>query len=142
MRRVLLFLGVLAAVPNVTSSQSRDSLKRPGGAVPSAPAACCAIVRIDTAKSLVTARETATGFTFRFAVKTRRLLGALKVGQPVWADFAAKTVKLKAADTVACCNIIETPPQEESDSLGRIHAMRSLVLRPVPVLEVKWSAQQ
>ena len=136
MRRVLL-LGVLAAVPNMALSQSRDSLTRPGSAVPSAPAACCAIVRIDTAKSLVTVRETATGFTFRFAVKTRRLLGALKVGQPVWADFAAKTVKLKSADTVACCSIIETPPPEESDSLGRVHAIRTLVLRPVHALEVK-----
>src|SRR5512145_2474083 len=108
MRRVLLFLGVLAAMPNLALSQRRDSLKRPSGAVPSAPAACCAIVRIDTAKSLVTARETATGFTFRFAVKTRRLLGALKVGQPVWADFAAKTVKLKATDAQPCCAIVET----------------------------------
>jgi hypothetical protein len=43
---------------------------------------------------------------------------------------------------VACCSIIETPPPEESDSLGRIHATRSLILRPVPALEVKWSAQQ
>ena len=70
--------------------------------------ACCLIVRIDPDRSLVTARETATGFTFRFTVKARRLLGTLKVGQPVWADFASRTVKLKADDATPCCAILET----------------------------------
>lgn len=70
--------------------------------------ACCTIVRIDVEHSLITARETATGFTFRFSVKARRILAALKIGQPVWADFTAKTVKLKATDTTPCCSIVET----------------------------------
>ncbi len=67
---------------------------------------CCSIVRIDTTRSIVTARESATGFTFRFEVKGRRLLGRLKIGQPVWADFAGKTVKISAADKRACCAIV------------------------------------
>ena len=70
--------------------------------------ACCTIVRIDTDRSIITARETATGFTFRFALKTRRLLATLKIGQPVWADFASKTVKLKATDSTPCCVIADT----------------------------------
>ncbi|MGQ0639594.1 MAG: hypothetical protein ACT4P6_02320 [Gemmatimonadaceae bacterium] len=119
MRRLLSILCILGALPNAALSQSRDSLKGPGAAVPSAaPPACCAIVRIEAAKSLVTARETATGFTFRFAVKNKRLLGTLKIGQPVWADFAGKTVKLKATDATHCCGIIETPPTRDTDSLG------------------------
>jgi Cu/Ag efflux protein CusF len=71
---------------------------------------CCGIVRIDLARAIVTARETATGFTFRFRVKERPLLRGLKVGDLVWADFATKTVKLRATDATPCCGIIETPP--------------------------------
>ena len=69
--------------------------------------ACCSIVRIDTERLVVTGRETATGFTFKFAVKTRRLLATLKVGQPVWANFATGTVKLKEEDATPCCDILE-----------------------------------
>jgi hypothetical protein len=77
----------------------------------SAQPSCCSVVRIDTAKSIVTAREIATGYTFRFAVKTRRVLRALRIGQPVWADFTSNTVKLKATDPTPCCGIVppETP---------------------------------
>lgn len=71
-------------------------------------------------RSLVTARETATGFTFRFEVKNRRLLGTLKIGQPVWADFAAKAVKLKATDDTPCCGIVDTPPP--TGALGDVQA--------------------
>ena len=70
--------------------------------------ACCTIVRIDAEHAIITARETATGFTFRFSVKARRLLAALKIGQPVWADFTAKTVKLKPTDPQPCCAIVDT----------------------------------
>ena len=111
--RFLLILGcaagVACAAPNAASSQSRDTAAAKAGIAPSAASpACCSIVRIDSKQSVVSARETATGFTFRFAVKSRRLLGTLKIGQPVWADFAAKTVKLKATDAQPCCAIVET----------------------------------
>lgn len=120
-RFVLLGAAWWLAWPNAARSQSRDTTlsKLPARASVSATPACCAVVRVEGAKSLVTARETATGFTFRFAVKNRRLLGTLKVGQPVWADFAARTVKLKATDASPCCAIVETPPPPtEFDSLG------------------------
>lgn len=109
------------AGPNAARAQSRDTATakaRPGVTQPAPTPACCAIVRIDARAALVTARETTTGFTFRFAVKTRRLLGTLKIGQPVWADFAAKTVKLKATDIAPCCAIVATPPPPEPYSLG------------------------
>lgn len=75
------------------------------------PPSCCSVVRIDTTKAIVTARETATGYTFRFAVKTRRVLRALRIGQPIWPDFASNTVKLKPTDAAPCCGIVpqETP---------------------------------
>jgi hypothetical protein len=122
MRRSLYVLCVLGALPNVALSQSRDSIKTPAVSVaPVVTPACCSIVRIGPAASVVTARETATGFTFRFTVKNRRVLATLKIGQPVWADFAAKTVKLKATDATPCCAIVETTGLGEH-SLGRTTA--------------------
>lgn len=119
MRRSLFILSMLSALPNVASAQRRDSLTTPPDSVASiATPACCSIVRIETAKSLVTARETATGFTFRFTVKNRRLLATLKISQPVWADFAAKTVKLRATDIAPCCAIVEAPPPPDLGTLG------------------------
>ena len=91
------------------AAQSRDtSLKVQG--TPSPPS-CCSIVRVDTMTSVVTARETSTGYTFRFVVKTRRVLRALRIGQPIWVDFTANTVKLKPTDAKPCCGIM---PQEGS----------------------------
>ena len=118
MRRVLYILGVLGTLPNVALSQSRDSSKTPLGVAPVVTPACCSIVRIEPAASVVTARETATGFTFRFTVKSKRLLATLKISQPVWADFAAKTVKLRATDIASCCAIVESPPPPEPGTLG------------------------
>lgn len=109
MRRLLVMVCVLVPLPGSAFAQSRDSTKGSVDTQPPVPS-CCAIVRIEADKSLATAREIATGFTFRFSVKSRRLLGTLKVGQPVWVDFAAKTVKLKATDSRPCCAIVDTPP--------------------------------
>ena len=123
--RFLLIIGCAAcaafAVPNAAHSQSRDTTAakaRPSTTSLVVTPACCSVVRIDAKQSLVSARETATGFTFRFTVKSRRLLATLKISQPVWADFAAKTVKLKATDVQPCCAIVESPPPPEPGTLG------------------------
>lgn len=94
----------------IASAQSGDtaSKSRPAAAQQASAPACCSIVRIDADKLTITARETATGFTFRFALRERRLLTELKIGQPVWADFSTKTVRLKAASASPCCAILET----------------------------------
>jgi len=89
------------------AAQSRDTSVKVQG-TPAQPS-CCAIVRVDTTKSVVTARETATGYTFRFVVRTRRVLRALRIGQPIWADFTTNTVKLKPTDAKPCCGIV--PPE-------------------------------
>jgi hypothetical protein len=114
-----MLLSVVGTMPNAALGQRADSVKTaPSVSAPVETPACCSIVRIETDKSLVTARETATGFTFRFTVKNRRLLATLKIGSPVWADFAAKTVKLKATDAQPCCAIVETPPPPALGTLG------------------------
>jgi hypothetical protein len=110
MRRMLIAMGTIALClvgPRTVEAQ-RDSAavkERPPPATPTTPA-CCSVVQIDSARSVVTARETSTGYTFRFAVRSRRSLRALKIGTPVWADFATKRVKLKATDVQHCCTII------------------------------------
>jgi hypothetical protein len=108
---VIGMIGLCLTAHDSALSQSRDSTSaksRPSAVLQAATPACCSIVRIDALRSIVTARETATGFTFRFAVRTRQLLGTLKIGQPVWADFAGKTVRLKATDAQPCCAIVDT----------------------------------
>lgn len=107
MRACTILIAVaVACLSAPLEAQSRDtSLKVQGTPTPS----CCSIVRVDTTKSVVTARETATGYTFRFVVKTRRVLRALRIGQPIWADFTTNTVKLQPTDAKPCCGIM---PQE------------------------------
>ena len=108
-KSLFLTIGWCLLSPVSAQAQVRDTVpkkERPDAVARSASPACCAIVRIDLERSVVTARETATGFTFRFQVKARRLLGTLKVGHPVWADFSARSVKLRATDATPCCAIV------------------------------------
>jgi hypothetical protein len=70
---------------------------------------CCAVTAISVADGMVTAREIATGYTFKFKVDDKKLLTTIKVGEKVWADLAAKKVRLKKADAEPCCGIIVVP---------------------------------
>ncbi len=104
--RVFLIAALSLGVASQAASQGRDSaVARPVPANDSTPA-CCTIVRIDSRRLVVTARELASGYTFRFQRKDRRVLAGLKPGQPVWADFTANTVKLAAKSDSACCAIV------------------------------------
>ncbi|MGH7717953.1 MAG: hypothetical protein ACREON_03795 [Gemmatimonadaceae bacterium] len=61
-------------------------------------------------RRIVTARETATGYTFRFELGDRKRLTALKIGDAVWANFATKGVRLRANELEPCCNIVDALP--------------------------------
>lgn len=111
MRQTIIVAAALALwlVPwRAAQGQAQDTgIVRPQSRSTPEPApACCAIVRIDSSQSIVTARELGTGFTFSFEVRTRRLLRTLKIGSPVWADFTGRTVRLKATDVRGCCEIV------------------------------------
>lgn len=69
---------------------------------------CCSIVRIDAASSIITARDLATGYTFRVEVKSPKLRASLKVGDKVWANYSVKRVRLGATGDSLCCAILET----------------------------------
>lgn len=77
---------------------------------------CCTVVRVDVRRRIVTARETATGYTFSVEVKNRKHVAALKVGDKVWANFAAKKVRLEAAGDTLCCPILKTQQPEGPSS--------------------------
>jgi hypothetical protein len=101
-------------MPAQLEAQRRDTTKkvRPPAetlASPSIPA-CCKVVGADSATRTVTARETATGYAFRFRVSEPRQFGSVEIGDPVWADFAARTVRLDAGDPDPCCTILPAPP--------------------------------
>lgn len=89
----------------------------PAGALAQRPdekVACCRIVRFDAAKEQWIARETSTGYTFRFVVRNRRARGLLRIGEPVWADFSTKTVRIRVDEVQPCCAIIETPAESNA----------------------------
>jgi hypothetical protein len=109
--------------PGAVPAQSRDTVAakarpRPAVAPSTGVPACCRVVRLEAASPIVTARETATGYTFRFELGNRRRRAALKVGDPVWADFGTNTVKLRSSEQKPCCAIITSPPSTVRDSSG------------------------
>jgi Cu/Ag efflux protein CusF len=65
---------------------------------------CCGITAIDTNTGMVTAQEHATGKTFHFKVTDTAVLKSLKVGQGVYANFAASQVSVD--NLTPCCNIV------------------------------------
>ena len=95
----VLAFGLFAASLAI-SSRAAAAQANPGDA-------CCGIVGID-ANGLVSARQ-ADGRVFHFQVTDKTVLASLHIGQPVWADFAAKQVTLKYGGT-PCCGILAARP--------------------------------
>ena len=81
----LLALGVLLAVTVFGAPDAR------------ALDPCCAITAIDARAGVVSAKETATGRIFQFKLSDAKLLGSLKVGQVVEADFKTGKVTVHPA---------------------------------------------
>ncbi len=65
---------------------------------------CCPITAINSTTGMVSATENATGKAFQFKVADSALLNALKVGQGIYANFAASQVSVDGK--AACCNIV------------------------------------
>jgi hypothetical protein len=106
LRRALV-LGTLLWLPALASAQERGKTRVDPKPKDSEP--CCSIVAINVVDALVSARETASGYTFKFKVSDKKLLATLKVGDNVWADFSTKKVRLRKADSEPCCNIVLIP---------------------------------
>ena len=79
-----------------------------------APAACCVVTSIDLLTGVVSGRETATGYTFKFTVMpgimsaqdSANLIRKININQQVWASLQGKGVKVVYANPI-CCRIIE-----------------------------------
>ena len=115
--RILQVLGVLMIA---LSTRAGAQIKRP--AVPLndilnlkvAPAACCVVTAIDLLTGIVSGRETATGYTFKFTVipgimsaqDSATLIRKITINQQVWASLQGKGVKVVYSNPL-CCRIIE-----------------------------------
>jgi hypothetical protein len=101
------------------ASSAQQSGKAKPQSKPEEP--CCGVVGVDSLTAIVTARETASGYTFKFRVSDKKLLTSLKIGEKVWADFTKKTVRLRKADAAPCC-IITTAEPGDADPMADQHA--------------------
>jgi hypothetical protein len=98
----------------IVSAPTEPALRAAPGATPRSPSApptdrsrapdaCCTITAINAKSGVVTARETATGRSFTFAVSDAGVLRGLRAGQPVHAHFGSKQVSLDGRKP--CCQI-------------------------------------
>lgn len=82
-----LFAGAFLILPGAASAQS-----------------CCSVTAIDLRSGAVSAKENATGRSFQFRVADGKVLGSLRVGQGVYANFKTSQVSLDGRS--ACCAIV------------------------------------
>lgn len=94
----------------------------PSSATAQPARACCTITAIDTRGGVVSARETASGRVFEFKARNAALLGSLRVGQAVQANFATNQVSLDGR--TVCCTVTKPPAS-------------SVVIRPNPPAPVR-----
>ena len=98
-RRVLLALGVACLGAAFAAPWAR------------AADACCAITAIDNGSGLVTAREVSIGRTFQFRLSDPQVLGSLRVGQGVYANYVRHQVSVDGR--TACGTIVKLQPLAE-----------------------------
>jgi hypothetical protein len=66
---------------------------------------CCNVTAIDARSSVVSAREMVTGRTIQFKLDDPTLVGSIKVGQVVEADFKTLKVTVRPSGVTPCCAI-------------------------------------
>jgi hypothetical protein len=95
-------------LPGTLPGQQPPAAPSPAPALPAVakvniPAACCDVTEIDAAKSIVKARERASGRIVEFKVSDAALLQKLRVGQDVHANFDSRQVSVDGK--TMCCAI-------------------------------------
>jgi hypothetical protein len=115
--RFLQVLGVfMIALSTRAGAQTKQTVVLHGNLLDQrvVPAACCVVTAIDLVKGVVSGRETATGYTFKFTVipgkmsaqDSTQLIRKITINQKVWASLQGKGVKVDY-DKPICCMIIE-----------------------------------
>lgn len=66
--------------------------------------ACCSVTSIDQRSGVVSAKESATGRAFQFTFGAGKLVGSLRLGQPVYANFKTNQVSLDGK--TVCCSVL------------------------------------
>ena len=95
-------VGLVPAAGATSIAAPVVAAKAAGQVNPATP--CCSITGIDSQTGIVAAKENATGHTFAFKVNDSTLLESLKVGQGIYANFAAKQVSVD--NLSPCCGIV------------------------------------
>src|ERR1700719_2827237 len=109
MWRAALAVLVLGLISSLTFA---GQVRRPGPIPSGRPAPCCGITAINTATGMVSAKENATGRMFQFKVNDGAMLNSLKVGQGVYANFAASQVSVD--NLQPCCTIVSSEVTESA----------------------------
>ncbi len=107
-------LGLVVAVGQPAHSADDDAM-----ASRDAGENCCVIIGIDRHLSTVTAQDKAAKRRFRFVVRNRPLLGKLRPGQVVSANFTKMEVSVAPACAENPCEITKvwlSPTAEAHDS--------------------------
>jgi hypothetical protein len=115
--RILTVLGVFLIASSTRAGAQGKRPVAPRGDILDlriAPPACCVVTTIDLVKGIVSGRETATGYTFKFTVipgtmsaqDSTHIIHGINIGQKVWASLQGKGVKV-IYDKPMCCWIIE-----------------------------------
>jgi hypothetical protein len=92
---------IRAATAGNPPSSGNTSLTSPTRALEKA---CCSIIGIDRQGGLVSAKVNATGQSFQFRPNNAAVLGAMKIGEGVYANFSTRQVSLDG--NTICCTIV------------------------------------
>jgi hypothetical protein len=76
---------------------------------------CCTVTAIDARRATAIAKVNATGQTFEFRVADPKLLSGLRVGQPIYANFATRQVSLNGRTP---CGTITAGPSPSAAPTG------------------------
>jgi len=119
---LLPILGAFFAVPSVRAQQNTP--------------ACCQVIGYDSNAQVYSAKVNSSGETFQF--KVTKILPALKVGQPIYANLTAREVSLDGKAVVGQIVSIESPrPTAVVDTQhqkGNIPIVEGHQLHKVPIL--------
>ena len=76
---------------------------------PSSPAPCCSVTAVNPATHTATAREQSSGRSFQFTVPNAAQFAMLKIGKPIWANFATKQVSFDGKTNVGTILNVSAP---------------------------------
>ncbi|HEY3746987.1 MAG TPA: hypothetical protein VGL17_12125 [Gemmatimonadaceae bacterium] len=91
---------------------------------------CCGIIAVDVRTGIVTAKVNATGNVFEFKASNPATLGALKPGQPLFANFVNHQISLDGK--TVCCTVTSAP----RPAVGAAKSPTSSIAQPIVIAPI------